>query len=63
MKNSYIKFYFLIFSVMLISVAYGFTFAQPEEFKDPLLKSSPKDGGIGFKYIATFSRMGNEYKY
>ena len=53
MKNSYRKLYFLIFSVMLISVAYGFTFAQPEEFKDPMLKDSDTDGGIGFEKIAT----------
>ena len=49
MKNSYRKLYFLIFSISLISVANGFTFAPPEEFKDPMLKDADMDGGIGFE--------------
>ena len=52
MLNNYRKFYLLVFGAVLISIGNAFTFAPPEEFKDPLLKYSDKDGGKGFGKIA-----------
>ena len=52
MQNDYIKFYLIVYAFTLLNLANGFTFAPKEEFKDPLLKVSPKDGGIGFNDIS-----------
>ena len=52
MLSNYKKNYISLFGILLISLGNTFTFAPKEEFKDPLLKNSPKEGGVGFNDIA-----------
>ena len=44
--------YFAIFSLIIFNLGHSIKFAPKEEFKDPLLKDSAEDGGLGFDDIA-----------
>ena len=52
MLNNCKTIYIAIFGVLLINLGYAFKYAPKEEFKDPLLKDSAEDGGVGFEKIA-----------
>ena len=44
--------YISVFGALLITIGHAIKFAPKEEFKDPLLKDSAQDGGIGFENIS-----------
>ena len=52
MLNNCKPIYIALFGALLINIGHAIKFAPKEEFKDPLLKDSAKDGGIGFEYIS-----------
>ena len=53
MLNNYRKFYLLVLGIILFNLGNAFQFAPAEEFKDPMLKDSAEEGGVGFEEIAT----------
>ena len=46
------RFYIVVFSILLVSIGYSFSYKETKEDANPLLKDSANDGGVGFKYIA-----------
>ena len=46
------RFYIVVFSILLVSIGYSFSYKETKKDTDPLLKDSANDGGVGFKYIA-----------
>ena len=52
MLNNCRTIYIAVFGALLINIGYTIKFAPKEEFQDPLLKDSAKDGGVGFEDIA-----------